>query len=143
MKCTNCGAALDRAATFCGYCGSAVTSAAPATQAIEVAQPALAAAGMPSAPAFAPQAMSDLTPYYVDAFNKIEVGGVGASKWNWAAVFFTAFWYMYKGMWAKGLMMLGLNLSTGGVLWPLFWVYAGKVGNYDYWLLRTKGKQLW
>lgn len=26
MKCNNCGATIDRAATFCGYCGTSVSS---------------------------------------------------------------------------------------------------------------------
>jgi hypothetical protein len=153
MKCNNCGASLDRVSTFCGYCGTtfdkraasnAVALATPsgfAPPALAVQSPLVVATTQAPAATSAPYA--GLTPYYADAYARIDAGGMGASKWNWAAFLFGMFWYFYRGLWGKALLMAGVNIASGGVLGLLFALYCGKFGNYDDWLLRRQGKQLW
>ena len=53
------------------------------------------------------------------------------------------FWYLAKGLWVKGLLMLLIAVITAGMAGIFIWIYAGIAGNYDYYLLRRKGKQLW
>ena len=150
MKCSNCGASMETVSTFCGYCGTtfatrsvanAVALATPSGFAPLAVQSPVAQMLPTAAPPAAP--LTDLSPYYADAFARIDAGGMSASKWNWAAFLFGSFWYFFRGLWGKALLMIGLNIGTGGVLWLLFAIYCGKYGNYDYWLLRKQGKQLW
>lgn len=161
MKCTNCGASMERASTFCGYCGTAVTAASLAATAVMVqaasapvayaepsfAQPAFAGmpvmAGQADASSARPTQFPDLPPYYQEAFAAIAAGGRSASKFNWAAFWFNCFWYLYRGMWVKSLCLLGLNVATGGVAGLFIGIYAGKYGNADLYQLRREGKQFW
>lgn len=161
MKCTNCGASLERASTFCAYCGTAVTAAAPAATAVMVqaasapvsnAQPSLAQPALAGIPGMAGQAdtssaqpmhFPDLPPYYQEAFKTIAAGGRSASKFNWTAFWFSCFWYLYRGMWVKALCLFGLTLVTSGVGGLFIAIYAGKYGNADLYQLRHEGKQFW
>jgi len=148
MKCTNCGASLERSASFCGYCGTSLTKASAAgTQGPAFRQPALVAAGPAAAGASAPPATSlsdsDLKPYYQQAFAEIDAKGAQASPWNWAAFLFGAFWYFYRGLWAKGLLYILACISTGGLAQVVLFIYAGKFGTNDFYLLRRHGKQMW
>lgn len=86
----------------------------------------------------------DISNYYKAAFARIEGNqGKPTPMFNWAAFFFGGFWYLYKGMWAKAGLMLLLIFVAVGTPGLLLWVYAGFLGNYDYYLLHIKGKQLW
>ncbi len=76
-------------------------------------------------------------------------GGQFVPTWNWAAFLFGPLWYLRKGLWAKGLVILA---ATANPFWPLaIWVmvslaafvYCGTVGNWDYYLLRVKRTQWW
>ena len=78
-----------------------------------------------------------------------ERGGGFVPTWNWWACFLGPFWYLRKGMWAKGLVILVL---TAYPFWPLpvtllislvLFVYCGVAGNWDYYLLRVKRTQWW
>lgn len=156
MKCTNCGASMERASTFCGYCGTAVTAASLTATAVMVqvastpvglAQPAFA--GMPSmggqgeVSTARPMHFPDLPPYYQEAFATIAIGGRNASKFNWAAFWFNCFWYLYRGMWLKALILLGISAATGGAAGIFIALYAGKYGNADLYQPRSDGKQFW
>ena len=76
---------------------------------------------------------------------KVE-GWKGVRTWNWAAAIFSPIWFFAKGMWAKGLMWVALD-----VLIALAWhtivsiivvsLYAGVYGTYDYYRLRRFGAQ--
>ena len=64
-----------------------------------------------------------------------------------AAFFFSAFWYMYKGMWQKGLLLLGVawlagffTLGLGGIA---VGVYAGLTGHRDYLRFYNSRVQFW
>lgn len=82
--------------------------------------------------------------YYEQKFKNIEEGN-GIVSWNWFAFVFIWAWYFSKGMWAKGLIILFLMSITFWLVFPLFilWIYCGIFGNYDYYLLESKSKQLW
>jgi len=83
-------------------------------------------------------------PYYQRVFQEFdEGGGQFQAKWNWAAFLFGFFWYLVRGMWLKGLVMLAVTFAFAGIPAIFFWLYCGIAGNYDYYLLQTKGKQLW
>jgi hypothetical protein len=69
--------------------------------------------------------------------------------WNWAAFVFGPLWYLRKGLYAKGLVILAVTANPfwSVSIWvlvslPLF-VYCGAVGNWDYYLLRVKRTQWW
>lgn len=82
--------------------------------------------------------------YYREQFRRFEEnGGNYVFTWNWPAFIFGVFWYLYRGMWGKALILAALTLFSGGILFVLAWFYCGAVGNYDYYLLTTKGTQWW
>jgi len=152
---------MERTSTFCGYCGTAVMAASPTATAVMVhaasapvayIQPALAQpafAGMPGmgdqgeVSTARPMHFPDLPPYYQEAFATIAAGGRNASKFNWAAFWLSCFWYLYRGMWLKALILLGISAATGGAAGIFIAVYAGKYGNADLYQLRREGKQFW
>jgi hypothetical protein len=83
-------------------------------------------------------------PYYAKRFAAFDAAG-GAFKptWNWFSLLFGPLWYLYKGLWAKGALMIVITLALAGVPAIIFWVYAALAGNYDFYLLRRRGTQLW
>lgn len=143
MKCNNCGASIDRTATFCGYCGTSVRN----ESAVAVAAPAAVMVAAP--PQFAPPAPpvgandDDLSPYYRDQFAQLDSYPNKRAKFNWAAFWLGPFWYLGRGMWAKALILFGMAVASGGVAGLFLAIYAGVRGTNDLWLLRRQGKQLW
>ena len=84
------------------------------------------------------------TPYHQDKFRCFDEAGQFVPTWNWAAFFFGIFWYLCKGMPAKAGIFLVVGIILIAI--PLFFLlplYFGIVGNYDYYLSKVKGKQLW
>ena len=78
-------------------------------------------------------AVSGLSPYYHEEFQKIE--GTNESykgKWNWAAFFFGAIWALTKGLWLPALICFIGSLLTGGILGIIYWFIFGARGNYMY-----------
>jgi hypothetical protein len=76
-------------------------------------------------------------------------GGGFVPTWNWQAFVFGPLWYLRRGLYAKGLVLLGLGmcpfftlavtlLLSGTVL-----VYCGVVGNWDDYLWKVRGTQWW
>jgi len=76
-------------------------------------------------------------------------GGRFVPTWNWRAFVFGPLWYLRRGLYAKGLVLLGLSvcpfftlaltvLLSGAIL-----VYCGVAGNWDDYLWRVKGTQWW
>lgn len=63
--------------------------------------------------------------------------------WNWPAFLFGAFWYLFRGMWAKALLLAAIVIFTGGFLAIPVWIYGGLMGTYDDYLLRRRGTQGW
>ena len=85
------------------------------------------------------------TPYHQDKFRCFDEAGQFVPTWNWAAFFFGIFWYLCKGMPAKAgiFLVVGIISTVIPLLLFLLPLYFGIAGNYDYYLLKVKGKQLW
>ena len=80
--------------------------------------------------------------YYQRAYAQFDAGG-SKVVWNWAAFLFGAIWYLFRGMWAKALLLVALLIFTGGLLAIPVWIYGGLMGTYDDYLLRRRGTQGW
>ncbi len=80
--------------------------------------------------------------YYQNVFKRIESSNE-KYIWNWAAFCFSPGWYMYRGMWMKGLVLLGLSVFTMGILLIPMCIYGGWVGNWDYYLYKIRGQTVW
>lgn len=132
MFCSKCGAQLAPQAVFCASCG---TPASPAQTAAPGAppQPIPGAAGR----------YAHLPPYWQAVFQKFDMRpGQMQTHWNWPAFFFGPFWYLVKGMPAKGAIYVAVIIATFG--FGLFLaIYAGLYGAWDYYLKESRGKQLW
>jgi hypothetical protein len=87
---------------------------------------------------------SGLSPYYQAEFKKIfESGETYKGKLNWAAFLFGGFWAMTKQLWLSLAICVVGSLMTGGLVGFVYWfVYAFR-GNYIYYTLYVKKKQLW
>jgi uncharacterized protein DUF2628 len=76
-------------------------------------------------------------------------GGAFVPTWNWRAFVFGPLWYFRRGLYAKGLVLLGLSvcpfftLVTTLLLGVVVLFYCGVVGNWDDYLWRVKGTQWW
>lgn len=65
---------------------------------------------------------------------------VHKSGWNIVAMLAGPFWYLYRGMTGKGLLMLALCLATLGIGVLPVWIYCGFCGNRDFYrCLKQKG----
>ena len=76
-------------------------------------------------------------------------GGRFAPTWNWRAFLFGPLWYLRRGLYAKGLVLLGLSvcpfftLALTVLLGGAILVYCGLAGNWDDYLWRVRGTQWW
>ena len=76
-------------------------------------------------------------------------GGRFVPTWNWRAFVFGPLWYLRRGLYGKGLVLLGLSvcpfftLTLTVLLSAAILVYCGVAGNWDDYLLRVKGTQWW
>ncbi|MBW6520876.1 MAG: hypothetical protein K0A99_07675 [Desulfoarculaceae bacterium] len=55
--------------------------------------------------------------------------------WDWGAFFLGPFWYLSKGMKAKGVWLLIFSVFSCFMAAPFIWVYCGARGRgdlYDY-----------
>jgi hypothetical protein len=152
MQCRGCGGQNDNSATKCVYCDAALASEGlqPPAKANQLnpdepMQPAMhTSVGQPSLP-INPDYMNGLSPYYIEAFNQFnKKPNAGLQpKFNWGAFFFGGFWYLYKGLWVKGLLFIAIAFFSAGFLAIIPWIYGSVFGTYDYYLLKKDDKQLW
>ena len=76
-------------------------------------------------------------------------GGRFIPTWNWRAFVFGPLWYLRRGLYAKGLVLLALSicpffaLTLTVLLSAAILVYCGVAGNWDDYLRRVKGTQWW
>lgn len=120
--CPFCAEEIQDAAIVCKHCGRDLT-------------PAVAVATVD------PDASE--TPYYRRTFARFDAQQGFVATWNWPAFFFGGIWYLVKGLFVKCILMLFAVVITAGVAIPFLWLYAAIAGNYDYYLLRRRQKQLW
>lgn len=52
--------------------------------------------------------------------------------WNWYSFIGGPFWYMIKGMFGYGLVLLLITLITIGIGLIPVWIYCGAKGNSDF-----------
>lgn len=79
---------------------------------------------------------------YEHTFEKFNKEGFFPT-WSWCGFIFGFLWYLIKGMWAKGLLLMFLSLLTIGLAIIPIWIYCGIFGKWDYYLLKVKKKQMW
>jgi hypothetical protein len=78
------------------------------------------------------------------AYARFEAQGGGfVATWNWAAFLFGPLWYLVKGIWIKGLAICLISLFSHGLAIPFLWIYCGLFGNWDHYVWRRLGSQLW
>jgi uncharacterized protein DUF2628 len=76
-------------------------------------------------------------------------GGRFVPTWNWHAFVFGPFWYFRRGLYGKGVVLLGLSvcpfftLALTILLGAAVLVYCGVAGNWDAYLLKVRGTQWW
>jgi hypothetical protein len=76
-------------------------------------------------------------------------GGAFVPTWNWRAFVFGPLWYFRRGLYAKGVVLLGLSvfpfftLAVTVLLGLTVLVYCGVAGNWDDYLWKVKGTQWW
>jgi hypothetical protein len=88
--------------------------------------------------------LNGLPPYYQEEFKKIlESGEAYKGKWNWAAFLFGGIWAMTKHLWLSVAICLIAGIATAGFGYLVYWVIYGFRGNYIYYTLYAKKKQLW
>jgi NAD(P)-dependent dehydrogenase (short-subunit alcohol dehydrogenase family) len=94
-----------------------------------------------------------VTMAHMAATPEIEVfarhGGAFVPTWNWRAFVFGPLWYFRRGLYAKGVVLLGLSvfpfftLAVTVLLGLTVLVYCGVAGNWDDYLWKVKGTQWW
>ncbi|WP_071881353.1 DUF2628 domain-containing protein [Thalassoporum mexicanum] len=116
ITCSECSQSNPENSLYCSNCGAPLNTTVPKPE--------------------------KYTGYYARVFNEFDnVGGEFKPTWNWWSLLFGPFWYLYKGIWLKGVILLVLPFT--GFLAPFCWIYSGVCGNYDLYLLQVKNKQFW
>ena len=140
--CPYCKAQTHEAAVMCVACGRQLTEASV------TGHEGGRADGKPTVVRSIAEAVEGIAgesrEYYRDEFQSIQDAGGGfKASFNWAAFLLGPIWYLYHGMWKKALILIGVSFLTFAIATPLIWAYAGIASNYDLYLLKVKGKELW
>lgn len=141
--CNRCGVEVPHPqAIMCVKCGSSLIASPPAStgsitgrtkQAGGVSNPKVIDAAVQSVKGAHRE-------YYRKVFTEIENGGGGfKAYWNWTSFFFGPFYFLYHGLFLKALILFVVGLF----FFPASWAYAGVAFNYDLYLKKVKGKDLW
>jgi hypothetical protein len=84
-----------------------------------------------------------LEPYWKEEFQKIyDSNETYKGTWNWYAFFFGVFWALSKKAWLSAAVALILGLFTAGMGFIVYWFIFGIRGNYIYYNVHVKKKQL-
>lgn len=141
--CNRCGVEVPHPqAVMCVKCGGALTSNAVGSHGSVLGQRHQAATA--STPreidAAAQQVKGKHREYYKRVFTEISQDGGGfKAYWNWTAFLLGPFYFLYHGLIVKALMLFVVGLF----FFPASWLYAGIAFNYDLYLKKVKGKDLW
>lgn len=69
---------------------------------------------------------------------------VRKSGWNFTALLLGPFWYLFRGMKDKGLMLLFVVIATVGLGLIPVWIYCGYNANKDFYTyLKNKGTYIY
>lgn len=147
VSCRECGEEISDRAEECPHCGT-LTASVECWECGEMVRrdaETCPSCGVPDpAPREKTSSVREVKPYYRRQFRKFEENnGNFVFTWNWPAFLFGVFWYFYRGMWAKALILTAFTLLSGGALFLIVWAYCGAVGNYDYYLLVEEETQLY
>ena len=153
MYCQACKCNIDRGGTFCPKCGSVLVKEVPEGKVSFQEQKQIDKKIEPVNIAVEPVKTEEIstlktsypeeTPYFQEKFTKIDQNnGKRTALFQWMPLLLGPFWYIYKGIWAKGGILLGVGFFTGGVLIPFLSLYTGFYGTYDYYLYKVKKQQL-
>lgn len=87
--------------------------------------------------------LDGLPEYYKKEFKQIYDSKESyKGKWNWDAFLWGPFWALSKGAWQSAVIALAICIFTGGAAYFLYWFVWGVRGNYIYYTLHVKKKQL-
>jgi len=111
MFCSNCGNELENSANFCANCGNSINNK-------EVEKLS--------------NGINKSNDY---SYNLLGTKSNKPSGWNWFAFLFGIFWYFYKGMFKKGVIIFIFafiaSLIFPGLAMLGTWIYCGFKGNED------------
>lgn len=149
--CSNCGSEIKAGNKFCSQCGAEMSGSSAGNESCESATIAFCgtkyeSTGSNSNGAYYTNSNNSflhLKLYYQEEFSKIQDSNeTYKGKWNWAAFLFGFFWLLSKGLWLTAIIGIILSLSTRGLLGIVAVIFIGFRGNYLYYNLVTKNRQL-
>ncbi|HRS22389.1 MAG TPA: zinc-ribbon domain-containing protein [Clostridia bacterium] len=145
--CSKCGSQLKEDDKFCPNCGTRTTQdPQTAGYQAEAAFESNTSTGYhrDRGAYYNPtEEFSHLSAYYQGQFSRIkESNEMYKGKWNWAAFLFGPIWAFTKGLWLSALIALVGAFLTSGIIGFIYWIIYGIRGNYMYYTLVTKKKQL-
>lgn len=86
---------------------------------------------------------SYLSPYYQQEFQKIyNSGETYKGRFNFWAFLFGPVWALTKGCWLAAVIAFIVSIITAGVGGVVYWFIFGFRGNFMYYNVHTKNKQL-
>lgn len=140
--CNRCGIEVQHPqAVMCVSCGSALAGGGAGVHASAASHHPSSGASTPrEIDAAAKQVKGKHGDYYKNVFAEISKEGGGfKAYWNWTAFLLGPFYFLYHGLIIKALMLFVVGLF----FFPASWLYAGIAFNYDLYLKKVKGKDLW
>ncbi len=89
--------------------------------------------------------------YWTRQFAKFDASkGRFVPTWSWAALIFGFFWYLWKGMWPKLLILImavsllaALPEKNRGIILLVWLLYPAMFGKWDYYLQKKRGTYFW
>lgn len=141
MHCRNCGAEAEPDGASCARCGTRPLTGRHFCQecGAETRPPQESCLGC----AATLVDLSGLSDYYRREFQRIYESHEGyKGKWNWAAFLFGPIWALTKGIWLAPVIALAGGLLTYSLVMIAYWFVFGARGNYLYYTVHVKGRQL-
>lgn len=135
---------VDERTKTCPFCSESIKAAARVCKHCGRNQPAGNSSVNASTESRGNTATGGEKQYYLDKFAIFDANsGKFKPTFNWAALLFGPFWYFYKELWVKATISIAITFLLVGAPIVFFWLYWAIAGNYDYYLLKRHGTQLW